>query len=149
MHPEDSSDSQQRSPRVTQMQSVADIAAMIEHRQTVLESAGNRSLPEEPTELYRPSRRPPFPSLKILDDGQRSAETVRIRKSPFVIGRSDADSNFPLDSEISGHHAELVLSEKNGNLLWCLRDLDNATRTFVLVHHAVLRSTHALILGDR
>ena len=51
------------------------------------------------------------------------AETIRIRRSPFRIGRVDSDLVIPLDSQLSASHAEILLKEVNGKLLWHLKDL--------------------------
>ncbi len=57
--------------------------------------------------MFRPRQRAAIPQLLVLDDSQRSAETIRIRKSPFRIGRQEGDLIIPLDSQLSASHAEI------------------------------------------
>ncbi len=149
MRPDDSSAGLPPSRPTTQLQSVADIMALARRPRTITEPIGSAPIPADHTALYRPSRRPPMPILRILDDGQRSAESIRIRKSPFVIGRGEGDLTFPLDSEISGRHAELSLSQKHGQPCWQLRDLGSTNGTFVRAARAVLAHNQVILLGSR
>lgn len=149
MRPDDSSTGSPPSRPTTQLQSVADIMALARRPKTITEPIGNAPIPADHTALYRPSRRPPVPILRILDDGQRSAESIRIRKSPFLIGRMEGDLTFPLDSGISGRHAELCLGQKHGQPCWQLRDLDSTNGTFVRAARAILAHNQILLLGSR
>jgi pSer/pThr/pTyr-binding forkhead associated (FHA) protein/ferredoxin len=104
--------------------------------------------PEEP--LYRPVLRPPVPVLTALDDGSMDVgEEIRIRKSPFVIGRSGGDLMLPNDPTISKEHAELRLVGTRGVAQWTLQNLGSVNGTFVRVNHTSFLSDTIVILGSR
>ena len=103
---------------------------------------------EEP--LYRPVLRPPVPVLTALDDGSMDVgEEVRIRKSPFVIGRSGGDLMLPNDPTVSKEHAELRLVAARGVAHWTLQNLGSVNGTFVRVNHASFFSDTIVIIGSR
>lgn len=133
----------------TELQSIAEIAALAKRPDTVRENIDVADRSGNASRIFRPSRRPPFPILRIIDDGQRSAELIRIRCSPFVIGRLEGQVIIPLDNEISARHAELSLSDLHGQQLWRLRDLGSTNGTFVRVARALLIPGQALLLGSR
>ena len=97
--------------------------------------------------LFRPRQRPAFPQLLVLDDCQKSAETIRIRKSPFRIGRLEGDLIIPLDSQLSASHAEIYLKEANGKLQWYLKDLGSTNGTYVHVTQVSLNPSRAVLIG--
>src|SRR5689334_8946084 len=84
-----------------------------------------------PAEPFRPLERPPMALLTVIDDGDDSGETVRIRSSSFVIGRVEGDLVIPHDGGISGRHAEIVRRPEGGQFRWYLRDLQSTNGTFV------------------
>jgi len=103
---------------------------------------------EEP--LYRPVLRPPVPVLTALDDGSMDVgEEIRIRKSPFVIGRSGGDLMLPNDPTVSKEHAELRLVAARGVAHWTLQNLGSVNGTFVRVNHASFFSDTIVIIGSR
>lgn len=109
---------------------------------------GDAGEAEEP--LYRPMLRPPVPVLTVLDDGSMDVgEEIRIRKSPFVIGRSSGDLTLPNDATISKEHAELRLVGTRGVASWTLQNLGSINGTFVRVSHASFFSDTIVIIGAR
>jgi ferredoxin len=100
--------------------------------------------------LYRPILRSPVPVLTVLDDGSMDVgEEIRIRKSPFVIGRSSGDLTLPNDPTVSKEHAEIRLVETRGIRHWRLNNLDSTNGTFVRVNQASCYVDTILIIGSR
>ncbi|QDV32586.1 FHA domain-containing protein [Tautonia plasticadhaerens] len=107
-------------------------------------------IPEPPgddTRPFRPSIRPPIALLRVLDDGDQEGQDLRIRSSPFVIGRSEGDLLIPHDPGISGRHVELSRAFEDGAHRWLLRDLQSTNGTFVRVSHSQLRDDQELLIG--
>lgn len=96
---------------------------------------------------FRPRERPAFPQLLVFDDSQQSAETIRIRKSPFRIGRVEGDLVIALDSQLSASHAEILLKDVNGQLQWHLKDLTSRNGTYVSVTKVGLSPNRAIMIG--
>jgi hypothetical protein len=90
-----------------------------------------------------------MPLLTIYDDGVESGETVRIRKSEFVIGRTEGDAVIPHDGQMSSRHAELKYKEVKGKGRWTLVDLNSKNGTFVRIGHAILNDGMEFILGRK
>lgn len=107
----------------------------------------NGSLPE--AKAFLPLARPLFPVLKVLDDSQRNAETIRIRSSPFRIGRVEGDLTIPLDSQLSSCHAELHVKHVSGQTTWYLKDLGSMNGTFVRVSRVLLRANQTVLIGSQ
>ncbi|CAN5909854.1 hypothetical protein BH23PLA1_BH23PLA1_25960 [soil metagenome] len=103
------------------------------------------TIPE--TQAFRPLARPPLALLSVIDDGDTQGEVVRVRTSPFVIGRAEGDLLVPHDSGMSTRHAELSRELENGRYRWSLRDLQSTNGTFVRVSGSVLKDLQELLLG--
>ena len=102
---------------------------------------------EEP---FRPVIRPAVPILTVIDDGSaEDGEQIRIRKDPFVIGRSSGDLTIPNDSTMSSRHAEIRLTTIRGQREWTLHNLESVNGTFVRVGNAALAYDTIIILGSR
>jgi pSer/pThr/pTyr-binding forkhead associated (FHA) protein len=78
--------------------------------------------------------------LHIYDDGEASAEIVRIRHTPFVIGRDQGDVVIPHDRQISSRHAQIVLKETGAGAEFFLQDLGSRNGTYVRATQIVLKS---------
>jgi pSer/pThr/pTyr-binding forkhead associated (FHA) protein len=76
--------------------------------------------------------------LHVFDDGLKSSESVRVRRTPFVIGREEGDLVLPHDRLISSRHAAIECAIADGQPQWSLRDLDSANGTFVQAKQSVL-----------
>jgi len=85
--------------------------------------------------------------LKIVDDGGQSAEEVRLRKSSFVIGRTEGDLVLGNDPLLSGRHAELERVCQAGRWSWLLRDLNSTNGSFVLVKGMILRENMEILIS--
>jgi pSer/pThr/pTyr-binding forkhead associated (FHA) protein len=99
------------------------------------------------TVRFRPTSRPPMALLQVLDDGQQSAEVVRIRAASLVIGKAEGDLVIPHDGQISRRHAEISRRVEDGKPQWFLHDLGSTNGTFVMVHHAVLEEGTEILIG--
>lgn len=97
---------------------------------------------------FRPQQRPSFPLLLVVDDSQRTAESIRIRKSPFQIGRTEGDLTIPLDSQLSSLHAELFVKQSGGHSRWCLKDMGSTNGTFVRASTISLKANQILLIGS-
>ena len=101
-------------------------------------------------EPARPVHRPPMAVLWIFDDGEKTADLVRIRSSTFVIGRTEGDVIVEHDSQISSRHAEIARVLQDGQYRWYLRDLQSTNGTFARVREAVLKNdAEIMIARDR
>jgi len=98
---------------------------------------------------FRPRQRPSIPLLLVLDDSQRTAESIWIRKSPFRIGRVDGDLTIPVDSQLSGQHAELFVKQSGEHWVWHLKDLGSTNGTFARVTRVVLNPNQVLLIGSQ
>lgn len=94
--------------------------------------------PERDTDPYRPLHRPPMAVLNVFDDGLKTSESVRVRRTPFVIGREEGDLVLPHDRLISARHAAIECDASGGRPQWSLRDLNSANGTFVQAKQSVL-----------
>ena len=103
----------------------------------------------EDTVSYRPVLRPPTAVLQIADDGQKTAEFVRIRMRQIVIGRTEGDVVIPHDSQVSSRHAEIVRVDQEGQHRWLLRDLNSTNGTFVRVRESVLKAAVEFLIARR
>lgn len=110
------------------------------------QAAGSSPAQGEP---FRPVRRPPMALLGVLDDGDDDGEWVRIRRCPFVIGRSDGDLVIPHDDMMSGRHLEIGRQLIKGRWRWILADLSSTNGTFVRVSSIALKPGQELLLGGR
>ncbi len=98
---------------------------------------------------FRPTRRPPMALLTVYDDGEDRGEVVRIRNTPFVIGRALGDLVIPHDEQMSSRHLEITRQPAKNGWRWALNDLDSTNGTFVRVSNIALRPGQELLLGGR
>ncbi|MBY0230730.1 MAG: FHA domain-containing protein [Gemmataceae bacterium] len=98
---------------------------------------------------WRPSRRPPLGLLCALDDGSDEGEWVRLRCTPFVIGRTSGDLLIPHDDLVSGRHLEITRKHGPGGWRWVLADLGSTNGTFVRVASLRLKHEGELLLAGR
>jgi pSer/pThr/pTyr-binding forkhead associated (FHA) protein len=105
--------------------------------------AGNGDSRDEQTESWLPSLRPPVPILWILDDGQQTGEAVRVRKTPWIIGRSQGDVRIVHDDLMSDPHAGVVWRQPS----FVVQDLKSASGVFVRVVRALLTAGQEIRVG--
>lgn len=121
---------------------------------TAQPSGARQTMAERPSAAdaipFRSVNRPPTALLIALDDGSSdSGEEWRIRRSRVIIGRTEGDIVIPHDIDMSGEHAEISRSEKDGGYDWHLRDLKSTNGTFLRAQRFVLRNGKELLLGGR
>lgn len=133
----------------TLLESVEDIRSLLQapaRQPTMVAHAAPRPAAPD-TETFRPSARPPMAWLCVLDDGQDEGEVVRIRATPFVIGRAEGDVVIPHDAGMSGRHVEILRVHEDGRFRWSLRDLGSTNGTFVRAASTFLKAGQELLLG--
>ena len=97
--------------------------------------------------VFRPMLRPPMATLELLDDGQDSGETWRLRSDQTTIGREGADIRLPHDSQISANHVAVIRRQHDGQWLWLLKDLKSTNGTFLRVARCPLGDHNTVLLG--
>lgn len=112
--------------------------------------------PEQVTDRclhFRPIKRPPMARLRVLDDGRKDGQRVRLRSDCTVIGRTigqpEADISIDHDGEISGRHAAIKRCWKEGVFRWLLCDLKSTNGVFVRVARCRLRDDREFLIGSR
>jgi hypothetical protein len=106
-------------------------------------------IPQAPTKTakpWQPVQRPPVALLTVCDDGDSEGEVIRLRKSPFVIGRTEGDLTFPLDALISPRHVIIDYGEKDDRPRWIVTDAVQAGM-FVRVRRVNLADGGEFIVG--
>jgi pSer/pThr/pTyr-binding forkhead associated (FHA) protein len=137
----------------TLLESVEDLRAAVRGGATVREAVPPAAGPAAPplaaddTQPFRPSQRPPMAVLHVFDDGDTEGEIVRVRVSPFVIGRVEGNLVIPHDGGISGRHAEIARVLDGGLYRWTLRDLSSTNGTFVRASSSILKHGQEVQLG--
>ena len=102
---------------------------------------------KDTTQPCRPTDRPAVPVLWVLDDGRKTGESIRIRKTPFVIGRTQGDAVIPHDGMISDPHAEIVWRANPSGRDLYLHDLHSDGGMFVMVLKARIKSGQEIRIG--
>ena len=105
------------------------------------------SVSDSGTKPYRPINRPPQAIVIFNDDNSTSGEIVRLRKTPFQIGREAGDFTIPHDPAISKLHAEITRRNVDGEFRWYVRDLGSTNGLFVKVSSAWLRPQTQIMVG--
>ena len=138
--------------QMTVLESVEEIRAQIRGAVTVKDAAkvpAGTAAPIEDATPFRPTLRPSTGLLCVLDDGEDTGETLRIRTSSFVIGRAEGNLLIPHDSAISGRHAEINRRFENGEHRWYLRDMQSTNGTFVRASTIHLSHEQEFLIGGR
>lgn len=105
---------------------------------------------EVKTDAFRPRRRPPMAVLAVVADGGESECEIPVFKTPFVIGRAEADFTVDHDPAVSKRHACLVRKQgKDGREVWFLEDLGSRNGLYVRAVRAVLGHGEELLLGSK
>ena len=99
------------------------------------------------TPAYRPTQRPPAAVIQVFDDDQERAEMVRVRRTPFDIGRQEGDLTIPHELQMSRRHARIERRQVAGQWHWYLRDLGSTNGTFVRARRVRLRDKDEVLLG--
>lgn len=99
------------------------------------------------TPAYRPTQRPPAAVIQVYDDDQEQAELVRVRRTPFDIGRQEGDLTIPHELQMSRRHARIDRRLVTGEWHWYLRDLGSTNGTFVRAKRVRLRDKDEVLLG--
>lgn len=101
------------------------------------------------TERYRPLHRGPMAVLHVFDDGLKSSESIRVRVTPFVIGREEGDLVLPHDPLMSARHAAIECTLGAEHPQWKLRDLDSSNGTFVQAKQSLLEPGREISIARR
>ena len=133
----------------TVLESVEDLREQLSRPATSKERQLEGTATAQPGDAlrFRPLLRPPMALLRVFDDGEDGGELVRIRKSPFVLGRVEGDLGIPHDDLISTKHAEISRRQEGGRFAWYLKDLGSMNGTFVRVTAGVLRPGQIVLIG--
>jgi pSer/pThr/pTyr-binding forkhead associated (FHA) protein len=100
--------------------------------------------------LYQSPCRFAAPKLIICDYASLDeGEVVYLRGARTVIGRMAGDVVVPLDTIMSGEHAEIIRQDAGGTLSWILHDLDSSNGTLVRCRDFTLQSGAVLQIGSR
>lgn len=99
------------------------------------------------TPVFRPTVRPPTAVLHVFDDNQETFDRVRIRQTPFDIGRNEGNLTLPHERLMSRRHARIDRRLIEGQWQWTLRDLGGINGTFVSARKVRLRNGDELLLG--
>lgn len=110
---------------------------------------GGAAEPQASFERFRPLSRPPIAMLRVLDDGQGTFETVRLRGDQFAVGRVEGDLVIPHDSGISGRHLRIERTVEDGDYCWHVIDSGSTNGTFFSVATYQLRHGQELLIGGR
>ena len=105
--------------------------------------------PDDGSEPFRPTARPPVLVVCIIDQGRDGGEFHRVRGDRALIGRAEGDLLIPHDAGISGQHAEFVRLETGGRLRWWLQDLNSRNGTFARCNEAPLEHEQEFMVGMR
>lgn len=131
--------------KATRMESVEEIRKV-----TGVQRISDGVLPaRDDTAPFRPRYRSPVLLLCVLDDGREDGEWLRIRHSPFTIGRSEGELRLPHDEMLSGRHAQLSCVSHDGRHRWTLEDLDSTNGTFVRISRGLLGNNQEFLIGHR
>lgn len=90
----------------------------------------------------------PTAILWILDDGQRTGQSVRMRKFPFLIGRSQGHVCIPHDADIEPLHLEISWRDLDSDPQILIRDLSTREGMFVRAVRARIRVGREIRLGS-
>lgn len=135
--------------QATVLESVEEIRAQVRSTIAARDSAPANALPGEATQQtqpFRPVSRPAMALLCVLDDGDDSGETLRVRQNSFVIGRVEGNLVIPHDGGVSTRHAELIRRIENGESAWYLKDLQSTNGTFVRASNVVLYDDQEILI---
>ncbi|MEM6654971.1 MAG: FHA domain-containing protein, partial [Planctomycetota bacterium] len=106
-----------------------------------------------PVPRYRPERRPPTAILLVFDDGCATGEQLRIRRTPFDVGRVDGDLVIGHDQQMSRRHFRITRRQASdgsgdGPWSWLLQDLDSLNGTFIRRQAVGIGDGDQLMLGN-
>jgi hypothetical protein len=90
----------------------------------------------------------PTAILWILGDGQRTGQSVRMRKFPFLIGRLQGHVCIPHDADIEPLHLEISWRELDSDPQILIRDLSAREGMFVRAAKARMRVGREIRLGS-
>jgi pSer/pThr/pTyr-binding forkhead associated (FHA) protein len=114
-----------------------------------------QSVPVEPTpnagrpaSSFRPTIRPPTPTLTVFDDGRTDGAVIRLRQPKFTIGRTEGDLRFPMDGRMSARHVEITRQVVGGLQRWAVTDLQSTHGTFVRVSRTALADKAEFLVGN-
>ena len=91
-----------------------------------------------------------YPKLTVLFEKLRG-KTFEVNKETMSIGRRDSNDICIPESSLSGHHADIIRQEKDGKVIYILRDNDSTNGTRInnvpLTGEAVLKNSDLILFG--
>jgi pSer/pThr/pTyr-binding forkhead associated (FHA) protein len=105
------------------------------------------STPDDVTQSFRPSHRPPTARLKVYDDASSEGETFRLRNDVTVIGRDMGEVRIPHDQGIAPEHLKIERVARDNRYYWELTDLGSETGLWVRVRSIKLAEGTEFLAG--
>lgn len=104
------------------------------------------------TPVLRPVCRPPMAILRVYDDGMSSYQQVRVRSTPYGIGRKEGQFVVGFDSQVSSRHCRIKrnkvpLSNNEYTWEWILEDMKSMNGTFLRVDRVQLEDGGFFLIG--
>lgn len=138
-----------------QLRALQQDATEVEEGEGLSSSEGGEAEHLRRADDYRPAYRPPMGLLHVFDDGLSGYEVVRIRRSPFVIGRLEGDFLVEHEQHMSRKHLRIdrvsasrdAGSQAPEECRWVLTDLHSRNGTFVRQESVVIAETTAVLIG--
>ena len=108
-----------------------------------------------PPSSYRPTRRPPMGILCVFDDSSATYEEVRLRKTPFEVGRLDGDLVIAHELQMSRRHFRIERQQLKSDpattdrslAQWKLKDLESLNGTFIKKPQLMIRDQSEVLIG--
>jgi hypothetical protein len=137
--------------RRTAIGSMEDHAPNDEPRPAAQEKTADRAreaAQDDETQVSQPRESLPTAILWILDDGRRTGQSVRMRKFPFLVGRTQGDVQIPHDPAIDDPHLEISWQEDAGAPQLVVRDLGSRGGMFVRAVKGRVRLGQEMRIGS-
>lgn len=90
------------------------------------------------------------PKFTVLYEKLRG-KTFEIDRDSMTIGRRESNDIYLPDGSVSGHHADIIRSEENGETVYIIRDNDSTNKTRVNnveITEQVLKNSDLITFGS-
>ena len=117
---------------------------------------GDEAAADEPrVPLFRPLKRAGMAVVVAMDDGAASGEKIRIRKTPFDVGRVEGDLLIGHDQQMSRRHFRIerhsLCETTNGSedqWTWSLLDLESLNGVFLQQPYVAVGDGDEILFGS-